>query len=35
MMRIVNELYEKSLTRGLYTEEKNILNVYNLLQVFS
>lgn len=35
MMRLVNELYEKSLTRGLYTEEKNILNVYNLLQVFA
>ena len=35
MMRIVNELFEKSLTRGLYTEEKNILNVFNLLQVFA
>jgi len=35
MMRVVNQLYEKSLTRGLYTEEKNILNVYNLLQVFA
>ena len=32
---IVNELFEKSLTRGLYTEEKNILNVFNLLQVFA
>lgn len=35
MMRLVNQLYEKSLTRGLYTEEKNILNVFNLLQVFA
>lgn len=25
MMRIVNELFEKSLTRGLYTEEKTFL----------
>lgn len=35
MMRVVNQLYEKSLIRGLYTEEKNILNVFNLLQVFA
>lgn len=35
MMRLVTELFEKSLTRGLYTEEKSILNVYNLLQVFA
>lgn len=35
MLRLVNELFEKSLTRGLYTEEKDILNVYNLLQTFN
>lgn len=35
MTRIVNDLYEKSLTRALYTEERSILNVYNLLQVFA
>lgn len=35
MLRLVNKLYEKSLSRGLFTEEKDILNVYNLLQVFN
>ena len=32
---LVTELFEKSLVRGLYAEEKSILNVYNLLQVFA